>query len=246
MLSAGTIAIVIGTFLLGGFVKGALGLGMPIVALSVLAPLVGLKAALAIFILPSIISNLWQAFGGPDLPGLLRRLWTFLAGAALGIWVGTGILAAADTALLEALLGVLLILYAVIALLTPPIPGPGRHERWISPLAGSTGGVLCGATGIFIIPGILYLEALRLPREHFVQALGITFITLTGSLSVGMAGRGLIGPELLGLSALAVLPTLGGMALGRRVRGRLSDKGYRTLFFIGRIGVGIYMIARAP
>jgi len=245
MISAEVIALVLASFLAGGLVKGALGLGLPVVVLAVLAPTIGLKAALGVIVLPALVSNVWQALSGPSLGALLRRLWAFLLAAAIGIWAGTAVLAGADTPLLEGLLGTILVVYASISLITPPMPTPGRHEGWLSPVAGGLGGVLTGLTGIFIVPGILYLEALRMPREVFVQALGITFITLSLALGTGLTGNGLMTGGLALLSAVAVLPALGGMALGRRLRAKVSEAGYRRAFFAGLIVAGGYMIARA-
>ena len=49
----------------------------------------------------------------------------------------------------------------------------------MSPLMGGAGGLMFGMTGIMIVPGILYLQTLGLKRDTFVQALGLTFVTIT-------------------------------------------------------------------
>lgn len=245
MLEAPVLLLIGATFLLGGFVKGALGLGLPVVVIAILATTMGLKAALAIFLIPAVISNIWQALSGPALPALIRRMWTFLLAAMAGIWIGTGVLARVETGPLEILLGVLLIAYSLFALFTPQLPPPGRHERWMSPVAGGSAGVVFGMTGIFIVPGILYLQALGMKRDMFVQALGLTFVTISSSLLVGMVGRDLISGEQALVSALVVAPTLVGLVLGQRLRHRISEDLFRKLFFIALIGVGLYSIARA-
>jgi len=56
----GTIA-----FLLAGFVKGVLGFGFPIIALIVLTLTIGLLDALAIIVVPTLATNIWQALSGP-------------------------------------------------------------------------------------------------------------------------------------------------------------------------------------
>lgn len=244
-LGAFEIALVALVFFAGGLVKGTLGLGLPVVAIPLLAPLIGLKVALSIFVVPAIATNLWQALVGPDLKGLLVRLWPFLAAAFAGIWIGTGILAVSDTAPFEMALGGLLILYAGIALATPQIPSPGRHEPWMGPVAGGLGGVVMGTTGLFIVPGVLYIQALGLDRDRFVQALGMGFITIATALGAGLAARAVLTGELAVLSLGAVIPTFAGLMLGTRLRGRISEALFRRIFFIALIGIGIYMILRA-
>jgi uncharacterized protein len=46
-------------------------------------------------------------------------------------------------------------------------------------------------------------------------------------------------------SALAVLPALIGMMLGRRIRHRLSAENFKRVFFAGMLLLGGYMVLRA-
>lgn len=237
-----TAALIAATFLAAGFIKGAIGLGLPVVVLGLLAPALGMREALALFLIPAIAANSWQMLSGPWLGQLFRRMWPFLLAAAIGIWMGTWVLANADTALLEALLGAVLIVYSIFSLLTPQLPPPGRRERWMAPLAGGAGGVMFGMTGIFIVPGILYLQTLGLKRDMFVQALGLTFITISSTLTVSMAGRNLVSVEEAMASAVLLVPTFLGLYLGRRVRHHISETAFRRFFFIALIVAGLYMI----
>jgi hypothetical protein len=244
-VSAAELAAAAAAFLVGGVVKGAIGLGMPVVVLAVLAPLVGLADALAVFLVPAVALNIWQALAGPALGELLRRLWPFLLAAVLGIALGVQVLAGGNTEALEAVLGGLLILYSGLSLATPQIPAPGARERWMAPLAGGAGGVMFGMTGIFIVPGILFLQALGLRRDRLVQALGITFVTISGTLAAFMGGAGLVSVAQAAVSAGCLLPAAAGILLGRRLRRHISEALFRRLFFLGLMGAGVFMIWRA-
>ncbi|MGF1446360.1 MAG: sulfite exporter TauE/SafE family protein [Pikeienuella sp.] len=238
------IALIGTTFLTGGLVKGTIGLGLPVVVLALLAPVFGLKDALALFLVPALVTNVMQALQGPALAALIARLWPFLLASVVGIGLGVRVLASAETGLLEAMLGALLIAYSALSLSVVRLPPPGARERWMAPVAGGSGGVLFGMVGIFIIPGILYLETLRLPRDVFVQALGLTFITISGALAVAMGSHGLVSETQALASAGAVIPTVAGLLLGRRLRRHVSETGFRKLFFVGLIGAGGFMIWR--
>ena len=244
MLTAETLALVVGAFALGGFVKGAIGMGLPVIVLSLLALIMPLKEAMAVFLIPGIASNVWQASNGPYLPGLARRLWPFLVGAVAGIGAGVSIMAGTRSDVMVTVLGVLLVLYSAYSLAAPRLPAPGPHERWLSPVAGGAGGVLFGMTGVFIVPGLLYLETLRMPRDEFVQGLGLTFVTISAALAISMTGFSLVTGELAILSAAGLVPVFAGIWTGRRIRHRISEAFYRKLFFLSLMATGAYMIAR--
>ena len=77
-------------FLLAGFVKGVIGLGLPTVSMGLLAVTMPPSQALAIVIVPAIVTNIWQTFVGPYLRDIVRRLWPLMIGTALGIWLNAG------------------------------------------------------------------------------------------------------------------------------------------------------------
>ncbi len=245
MWSLEIIGLVAIAFLCAGFVKGALGLGIPVVVLAFLAAPLGLKAAMALIVVPCIIANVWQGLAGPHFKHVLKRLWSYLVAGCIGTWVGVGVLAGADANLLLALLGVVLIVYSGISLIGPQIPPPGAREQIYSPIAGTVGGIMFGMTGTFIVPGILYLQALGFGRDAMVQAMGVTFAAITVAMALSFSGRGLLPADLLVLSAAATVPTGIGFLLGARYRSRISEDQFRTLFFAALVLVGIYLVWRA-
>ncbi|MEM9045321.1 MAG: sulfite exporter TauE/SafE family protein [Pseudomonadota bacterium] len=245
MLDPLIIAMVVATFFIGGFVKGTIGLGLPVVVLVILAQVMSVADAIAVFVIPGVVSNIWQATNGQWLKPLLKRLWPYLAAAVVGIVAGVSILAGTKSESTVALLGFLLIAYSLYSLLAPRLPEPGRHEVWMAPAASGSAGVLFGMTGIFIVPGILYLEALRLPRDQFVQALGITFITLTSTMTLTLAGFDLLTWEHVLLSLIALCPVFAGLWTGRKLRHRISEDGFRRVFFVALVFVGLHMIYRS-
>ena len=59
-----------GTFFIAGTVKGVIGLGLPSISLAFLTVLIDLPSAMALLLVPSFVTNLWQAFeGGAALLG---------------------------------------------------------------------------------------------------------------------------------------------------------------------------------
>jgi uncharacterized membrane protein YfcA len=231
-------------FLLAGFVKGVIGMGLPTVAMGLLSLAMAPAQAAALYLAPSLVTNSWQAVAGPSLFGLVRRLWTFFVTVAIGIWAGAGLLTG-DTTAATVALGLALAIYAAMGLAARQFRVPRRWEVWLSPLIGLTTGLINGATGIFVIPAVPYLQALDMKRDDLIQALGLSFLLSTVVLGVVLARAGFLGVSAAGLSALAILPAVVGMYAGQRVRGRIPPKVFRTCFFLGMLGLGLHLASRA-
>lgn len=239
------ILAVTGTFLLAGMVKGVIGLGLPTVSLALLTVGFDLPGAMALLLVPSLVTNLWQAVSGGHGRAVLLRIWPFLLMATVTVWVGAAALTRVDLALLTALLGVLLVAYALINLCGVRITIPVRHEAWAGPLVGSANGVLTGMTGSFVVPGVMFLQAIGLNRDQLIQAMGMLFTVSTLALGAALQKSDLLTVEQGLLSAGAVLPALVGMMLGQQVRKKLPEQQFRRVFFIALLLLGAYIIVGA-
>ena len=229
-------------YILAGFVKGVVGLGLPTISLALLAAVLGLKEAMVILLIPSLITNLVQALTGGRLYELTKRLWTFLLSLCFLTWFSTGVLIIADSNLLTIGLGLVLLLYCGSFFSKIKIPKPGKNEKWLSPLMGGLTGVSTGLTGTFVVPGILYLQSMQLKRHALVQAMGLCFSVATISLGVSLGGRGVLDHSLVIISCAMVIPALIGMWLGTRVRSRIDELLFRKLFFVSLSAIGVWII----
>jgi uncharacterized membrane protein YfcA len=174
----------------------------------------------------------------------LRRIWTLLLAASVGIWFSVSLLVWADVALLSGVLGVLLCIYSGFSLLTPQVPPPGRWEGWLSPAIGAVNGFFTGITGSSVVPGVLYLQALGMERDALVQAMGVLFTVSTGVLAAALAGSNLLSMEMGVLSGVALVPSFLGMVLGQRIRRLLPESRFRKVFFTALLILGAYIIMR--
>jgi hypothetical protein len=245
MWSAEVVAMVLGTFLLAGLVKGIVGFGLPIVALAMLANTLGLKTAIGLIVVPGIVMNIWQATVGGAHKEIFARIWPMLILACVFVFVGVNLLAHADARLATGMFGVLLVLYTTYSLARAQITPPRAWEPWLTPLIGALSGIAFGLTGSLLVPGVIYLQALGFDRNMLVQSLGITFMLMTSFLAVSLSTHDLLPVQLGLLSALALIPAALGMAVGQRLRRRISEEMFRKIFFWALLADGLYMIARA-
>ena len=233
------------TFLLAGTVKGVVGLGLPTVSLALLTVAFDLPTAMALLLAPSFVTNFWQAVTGGNGGVILRRLWPFLLMATVTVWIGAIALTRVNLHVLTALLGLLLVIYSAVSLSGLRLNVPARHEVWAGPLIGSANGVLTGMTGSFVVPGVMFLQAIGLSRDLLIQAMGMLFTASTLALAAALQRASILTMELGLISIAAVLPALAGMVLGQRIRRQLSEAMFRRVFFIALLILGSYILVSA-
>ncbi|WP_136413242.1 sulfite exporter TauE/SafE family protein [Herbaspirillum sp. ST 5-3] len=231
------------TFLLAGFVKGIIGLGLPTVAIGLLGLVMTPAKAASLLVVPSLVTNVWQLLAGPAYAPLLRRFWPMLAGFCVGTWAAAGWVGDANGHA-TTMLGIALIAYALLGLSKRRFTVSASAERFLSPIVGVTTGMIAAATGVFVIPAVPYLNALELERDELVQVLGLSFTISTIALGIVLVHNGIFQLSVAGASSLALVPAMAGMFAGQRLRRRVRAETFRTCFFAGLLLLGAHLAMR--
>jgi uncharacterized membrane protein YfcA len=241
-----SLLILIGAaFLLAGFVKGVIGLGLPTVSMGLLAVTMPPAHALAIVIVPAVVTNIWQTFVGPHLRDIIRRLWPLMMGTVIGIWLNAGLLTGPYAPYGTVVLGGLLVIYAVIGLSKFSFSVARRDEKWIGGIVGVLTGMVSAATGIQVIPSMPYLQAIGMQKDELVQALGVFFTVATLALAFNLTSAGLLTAATALPGAVAMAASFIGMFVGQAVRTRMHPDVFRRWFLIAMILLGLYLAASA-
>jgi hypothetical protein len=240
-----TLIVAAVTFLIAGFVKGVIGLGLPTVSMGLLSLVMAPAKAASLLIVPSFVTNVWQLAAGSSFRRLARRLWPMLAGVVVGTLAGTGLLTGSHTGQAAVALGLLLMLYALMGLTSVRFSVAPAAEDWLGPLIGALTGLVTAATGVFVIPAVPYLGALNLDKEDMIQALGLSFTVSTIALAATLTAGGAFDVGDVGASTAALAPALLGMAAGGALRGRFSEQTFRRVFFGGLLVLGAHLASRA-
>jgi uncharacterized membrane protein YfcA len=228
-------------FLLAGFVKGVIGLGLPTVSMGLLAVTMPPARALAIVIVPAVITNVWQTFGGPYLRDIIRRLWPLMLGTVAGIWLNAGSLTGPYAHYGTVALGILLMIYAAIGLNELHFSLARRDEKWVGGLVGVVTGVISAATGVQVIPSMPFMQAIGLEKDELVQALGVFFTVATLALALNLTSAGLLNAATALPGAVAMACAFAGMFIGQSVRSRMPAESFRRWFLIAMIFLGLYL-----
>ncbi|MGB3273717.1 MAG: sulfite exporter TauE/SafE family protein [Xanthobacteraceae bacterium] len=228
---------------LAGFVKGVVGLGLPTISIALMATVMTPAQAAAIILVPSLITNIWQTFGGPYLRDLTLRLWPLLIGTCLGTWSAAGLMTGPYARFNTPVLGGLLMIYATLGLLRVRFHVARHNERWVGGVVGVLTGIGAAGTGVFAIPAVPFLQATGMEKEELVQAMGLFFTVSTVALGYNLAAADLLNVSVATVSAVALAAGLIGMAVGQVVRLRMPADTFRRWFFIFLLALGAYLIS---
>ena len=231
--------------LLAGFVKGVVGLGLPTVSIGLLAVTMQPSRAIAIVIVPAIVTNIWQTFAGPHLRDIIRRLWPLMAGTVIGIWLNGGMLSGPYARYGGVVLGVLLVIYAIVGLSKFNFSVARSNEKWIGGIVGLVTGMVSAATGVQVVPSMPFMQAIGMEKDELVQALGVFFTVATLALAFTLTSAGLLSASTALPGAVAMASAFAGMFIGQVVRSRMQPEAFRRWFLITMIMLGIYLVGSA-
>ena len=226
---ARNMAIGCAIFVLGGVVKGTLGVGLPLVVVPLLSLVLPATQAIVLVMASVLASNVWQAIeGGVSVQGL-RRFAPLIAALLLTTLATVPLTLALPEQALRMLLASVVLLAVVLMALPLRLNVAPQHERWWSAGVGALSGLMGGVSSLTGPVVITYLMSLRLPREVFVGSISVIYLAGALPLYGSMAARGRVSLGNAALSVLALLPMAAGLAIGKRLRGRLGEAEFRRL-----------------
>jgi len=246
MLTPPLLAAVAGIAFLSAFAQGVAGFGSALVAMPLLALLIGVRDAAALVALLSLATNV--ALLLPVRRALPWRLvGTLLAGSAAGIPIGVLFLVGTDPRLARALLGATLVATSAALLVARRAPGgpvgssSGGSALAVGALAGLIGGAF-NANG----PVIALFAAGRGWAKRETHAAMQLYFFVSGLAIVALHGAGGITSRQVLLSALFSLPFLGaGSLAGWAVHRRVDEGRYRLLLRLSLLAAGAALLVTA-
>jgi uncharacterized membrane protein YfcA len=237
-LAVPTIALGLVVFLIGGTIKGTIGIGMPLFIVPVMATVIEPITVIGLLFVPILATNFLQMIEGGYYRVTLHRFKSLLFSILAATIISVQILARIDAMTVSLILGCIVAAFCILQLfpLRPTIPK--QLEAYLSPIVGTIAGLLGGVSTLFGPPLVMYLIALRLPKEEFIATVAQLFFVVGAVLYFTLAVTGALTLELVVASAFVTIPVAIGLAIGRKIRKQIS----REAIF-QRVLVAVLLIA---
>lgn len=212
-----------------GFVKGAVGFAMPMIMISAFSSFLTPHQALAGLILPTLLTNVSQAFrqGAPAMVATTRTYRRFLIATLVLLVVSAQFVEVIPQAVFLLLLGGPITAFAVLQLMGRNLALKLEHRSRAEWILGAIGGLYGGVSGVWGPPLMVYLLSIGTEKLEIVRTQGVIFLMGAFVLLLAHLQTGLLTGPLLMFSAVLVVPAMVGQTLGLRLQDRLDQVRFR-------------------
>ncbi len=245
-LSLSVSVFVLAATLLAGFVKGTVGFAMPMIMLSLIGSVMAPEQALAALILPTLMTNTFQALRGGVAAafGSAQLHWRFIAMVMVCIALSAQLVTLLPPRALYLILGVPVVLFSMAQLAGWTLRIAAGHRRRAELGIGAFAGIIGGLSGIWGPPTVIYLTALDTPKVEQIRVQGVVYGLGAAMLALAHLRSGVLNPATLPLSLVLVVPAILGMAVGFAAQDRLDQTLFRRLTLIVLIVAGANLVRR--
>lgn len=240
-------ALALGITFFAGFVKGAVGFAMPMIMISGFSSFLPPETALAGLILPTVVTNLSQAFrqGAAAAWGTVVTYRRILLATVVFIVVSAGFVHVIPQDLFLLMLGLPITAFALVQLAGVNLALRLEHRNRAEWILGAIGGLYGGISGVWGPPLLVYLLSIKAGKVEVVRVQGVVFLIGAVVLFAAHLQSGVLNGATLTFSAILVIPALIGQTLGTFIQDRLDQTRFRRWTLILLVLTGLNLARRA-
>jgi uncharacterized protein len=230
-----------------GLVKGAVGFAMPMIMISVLTTILPPHQALAALILPTLFTNISQAFrqGAAAFWATVLTWRRYLTVTVVALVISAQFVDAIPQGLFLFALGLPITLFAAARLWGMSLAVRVEHQTRLEVGTALIGGLYGGVSGVWGPPLMVYLISTGAGKEETVRVQGVVFLIGAAVLVLAHVQSGVLNAETLPFSAVLALPALAGLWLGYAVQDRLDQERFTRWTQVLLILTGLNLMRRA-
>ncbi len=232
-------------YVLAGLVKGTIGIGLPTAGISLTAQFTEPRTAIALAILPMLLTNAWQIWRSRQHTYRALPYWPLVVSMAISIALFAFVAPSVSIQWVTLMLGITVFIFAIVSLIKIVPKLPPQHNLSAQLTTGITSGVLGGITGVWAPPIVIYMSAMRADKATFVAVIGVFLFLGSLVLAISYSTVGLLSRGQAIASFILVIPAILGFALGERIRNRLDEELFKRLVLWFFLLMGLNLMRKA-
>lgn len=229
-----------------GLVKGIVGFAMPMVLISGLSSLISPELALAGVILPTLVTNFWQALRQGVLEALssVVKFRVFLLAGFITLVAAAQTVPYLSGSFMLLLIGMAVTLYAVATLTGKPLRLPSYPSAGTEAAIGAFAGFCGGISGIWGPPTVAMLTARETEMYEQIRVQGVIYGLGAVALTGAHLGSGVLDRQTMPFSILMVPPAVLGMWVGLSIQDRINQAMFRKVTLVVLLTAGLNLVRR--
>jgi uncharacterized membrane protein YfcA len=223
----------------GGLISGLSGFAMGLVVSGVWLHILSPAQCALLIVLSGLVtqsSGIWRVRHALSW----SKVAPFIVGGAIGIPVGTALLATLDPARLRVGTGFLLLAFGLYNLLRPIRKVEGGVPADVG--VGVANGLIGGLTGLGGIAVTVWCQMRGGPKDAQRAIFQPVMLATFAMSAVSFAAAGTYTTETIKLYAMALPVLIGGLWCGLRLYGKLDDAGFRKVVLILLLAAGVFLV----
>lgn len=244
-MTTSQLLVVAAASLLGATVKSVTGLGYPVLAIPLIALVLGVEDAVVLVALPNFAANSYLWWESRDVSDQTRDLPRLVGFGVVGAVIGTVALVRLPEEPLLVVLALTVVVFVANFLLRPDVAiDPVTATRW-SPAVGTVVGLLQGSIGVSGPVVATWVHGYRLAPRVFVHTVTFIFGVTGAAQIVVLAAQGQFTRDRLVAAVVAGIPVALVTPLGVRLRDRLAGAAFERAVLVVLLASAVSLVVDA-
>jgi uncharacterized membrane protein YfcA len=218
------IIIIFAALFCGGTLKGALGMGSPVVAVPVMASFVDVRLAVVVMVVPNLITNIAQirTYKSARMQGTFSM--RFALAGAFGAGVGSFALVLFSATVLKIIVACAVLAYVTLRIMRPDFSITLERATALALPFGALSGIFQGAAGVSAPISMSFLNAVKLQRPTVIVTISTLFVAMSAVQIPMLALFGIMTLQTAFMGVFVLLPLFAGMSVGASLAKRMDTK----------------------
>ena len=237
------IIIIFMSVFLGAIIKGAVGIGMSMFSVPIIAFFLPPTTAMILLCVPVLITNILQMQIKKGI-GSFRFLPMFIA-LILGIIIGCNLILEINLSLISQIIAISIIFAAIINLFGINIKyiNPNLERKLTIPL-GFFSGIIGGLSSMYSPYILAYLVSTNLEKEALIRTMATMYFIGSIFIFPIWIYNGLGTFSDLIWSSLLLLPAILGQKIGTSIRSRISNENFKKIILYTLMIIGTSLLIK--